>query len=87
MSFCTREQFTSKYEQEPRAPHLELLDCRQEIVKTDFQPSRRNMFQRFKRHARTRRTKQPESLPLALSADFYQLPNKRTQWAAFLSKH
>ena len=28
----------------------------------------------------------PSSLPLAFSAEFHQLPNKRTQWNAFLRK-
>jgi len=34
----------------------------------------------------TRRTPLPSSLPLALSADFHQSPNKQTQWEAFLKK-
>jgi hypothetical protein len=34
----------------------------------------------------TRRTTLPESSPLALQADFYELPSKQTQWRAFLKK-
>lgn len=34
----------------------------------------------------TRRTSLPSSLPLAFSADFWQSPNKQTQWKAFLRK-
>ena len=34
----------------------------------------------------TRRTSLPSPLPLAFTADFYQLPNKQTQWKAFLKK-
>ena len=34
----------------------------------------------------TRRTPLPSSLPLAFSRDFRQLPNKQTQWKAFLRK-
>jgi len=34
----------------------------------------------------TRRTPLPSSLPLAFSRDFHQLPNKQTQWKAFLRK-
>jgi hypothetical protein len=35
---------------------------------------------------KTRRTTLPESSPLALQADFYELPTKQTQWRAFLRK-
>jgi len=34
----------------------------------------------------TRRTTLPKSSPLALQADFYELPSKQTQWRAFLRK-
>jgi predicted nucleotidyltransferase component of viral defense system len=34
----------------------------------------------------TRRTPLPSPLPLAFTADFYQLPSKQTQWKAFLKK-
>jgi len=34
----------------------------------------------------TRRTALPKSSPLALQADFYELPSKQTQWRAFLRK-
>jgi hypothetical protein len=34
----------------------------------------------------TRKTVLPISLPLALQTDFYKLPSKQTQWAAFLRK-
>jgi hypothetical protein len=34
----------------------------------------------------TRRTPLPSSLPLAFTAGFHQLPNKQTQWKAFLGK-
>ena len=35
---------------------------------------------------KTRRTTLPRSSPLALQADFYELPTKLTQWRAFLRK-
>jgi hypothetical protein len=35
---------------------------------------------------KTRRTTLPKSSPLALQADFYELPTKQTQWRAFLRK-
>jgi hypothetical protein len=35
---------------------------------------------------KTRRTTLPRSSPLALQADFYELPAKQTQWRAFLLK-
>jgi hypothetical protein len=35
---------------------------------------------------KTRHTPLPSSLPLAFTADFHQLPNKQTQWKAFLRK-
>ena len=35
---------------------------------------------------KTRRTTLPRSSPLALQADFYELPTKQTQWRAFLRK-
>jgi predicted nucleotidyltransferase component of viral defense system len=35
---------------------------------------------------KTRRTTLPKSSPLALRADFYELPTKQTQWKAFLRK-
>jgi hypothetical protein len=34
----------------------------------------------------TRRTSLPVSVPLALRPDFFDLPNKQTQWRAFLRK-
>jgi hypothetical protein len=34
----------------------------------------------------TRRASLPVSVPLALRADFFDLPNKQTQWRAFLRK-
>src|SRR5580658_4423255 len=34
----------------------------------------------------TRHTTLPASLPMALRADFYDLPAKQTQWQAFLRK-
>jgi len=34
----------------------------------------------------SRHTPLPSSFPLAFSADFHQLPNKQTQWKAFLRK-
>jgi hypothetical protein len=35
---------------------------------------------------KTRRTTLPRSSPLALRAEFYELPAKHTQWRAFLRK-
>jgi hypothetical protein len=35
---------------------------------------------------KTRRTTLPRSSPLALRAEFYELPTKQTQWRAFLRK-
>lgn len=35
---------------------------------------------------KTRRTPLPSSLPRAFTADFYQFPDKHTQWKAFLRK-
>ena len=56
------------------------------VLAQTFEFDRGNLSAAIQLTFKTRRTTRPRSAPLALQAEFYDLPAKQAQWGAFLRK-